>query len=65
MHIAPGAVLSGGVTVQDQVHIGTGASVIQGITIAARAIIGAGCVVTRDVAAGQTLYPARSFIKTE
>ncbi len=65
VHIAPGAVLSGGVVVEDQVHIGTGACVIQGITIGAGAVIGAGCIVTRDVEAGQTLYPARSVIKTE
>jgi UDP-perosamine 4-acetyltransferase len=65
VHIAPGAVLSGGVVVKDNVHIGTGACVIQGITIGTGAVIGAGAVVTQDVEAGQTLYPARSVIRTK
>ncbi len=64
VHIAPGAVLSGEVIVEDDVHIGTGASVIQGIHIGAGAVIGAGASVGKNVAAGATVYPFRTAEKT-
>ena len=61
VHIAPGATLSGGVTVRDGSHIGTGASVVQGVSIEAGVIVGAGAVVVDDLAAGRTFcgVPAR------
>lgn len=61
VHIAPGATLSGGVTVRDGAHIGTGAVVIEGITIGAGATVGAGAVVLRDVPEDATVVgnPAR------
>ena len=65
VHIAPGAVLSGDVVVEDGVHIGTGASVIQGIRIGAGAVIGAGATVSKDVAAGETVYPFRAIEKAK
>lgn len=48
-HIAPGAILSGGIRVEDEAHIGAGVTIIQGLTIGKRSIIGAGAVVIRDV----------------
>ena len=51
-HIAPKAVLGGGVTVEDGVLLGAGAIVLPGVKIAANAIIGAGSVVTRDISEG-------------
>lgn len=52
VHIAPGAVLSGGVRVGDGSHLGTGAIVIQGVSIGENAMVAAGAVVVRDVPAG-------------
>ena len=54
-HIAPGAVLGGGVTVGSDCLLGSGAVVLPGVTIGDRAVIGAGAVVTRDVAPGATV----------
>lgn len=61
VHLAPGVILSGGVTVGDGVHVGTGAVVIQGVTIGALATIAAGAVVVKDVPAGAVVLgvPAR------
>ena len=55
-HIAPGAVLSGNVTVGERSHIGTGARVIQGVSIGYSATIAAGSTVIRDV-------PGHSVVK--
>ncbi|MGV3136458.1 acetyltransferase [Brevibacillus agri] len=49
VHIAPGATISGGVTVRADSHIGTGAVIIQGIVVGKSGIVGAGAVVIRDV----------------
>lgn len=49
VHIAPGAVLSGGVTIGDHCMVGAGATVIQGIRVAADCMIGAGAVVVRNL----------------
>ncbi len=49
VHIAPGATLSGGITIHASSHIGTGAVIIQGIVVGTSSIIGAGTVVIRDV----------------
>jgi sugar O-acyltransferase (sialic acid O-acetyltransferase NeuD family) len=48
-HIAPGAILSGGIRVGDGAHVGAGATVMQGLTIGRGSIIGAGAVVIGDV----------------
>lgn len=51
--ICPGAVLSGEVTVEDDVFIGANATIIHGgITIGTGAVIGAGAVVIDDVPPG-------------
>lgn len=49
VHISPGAVLSGGVTIGANCMIGAGAIVIQGATICADCTVGAGSVVVRDI----------------
>lgn len=61
-HIAPLAVLGGGVKVGRLVLVGAGAIVLPGHTIGDGATIGAGAVVTHDVAAGVTVtgIPART-----
>lgn len=60
-HIAPGAVLLGGVQVGNRVHVGAGALVKQGVKIGNDATIGMGAVVLKDVAFGETVVgnPAR------
>lgn len=59
--IAPGAHLSGQVTVGAGTWIGAGAVAIQGITIQAGSTVGAGACTVDDVAAGTTVVgvPAR------
>lgn len=49
VHISPGAVVCGGVTVGVGSHIGAGATVIQNIKIGQWALIGAGAVVIENV----------------
>lgn len=60
-HIAPWAVLCGGVTVGDECHIGARAVLVPGIKVGDGAVVGAGAVVIGDVAAGTTVVgnPAR------
>lgn len=62
-HVAPGAVLCGGVTVGAGAHIGAGAVVRPGVTIGERAVVGLGAAVVRPVPAGATVVgvPARGI----
>lgn len=55
VHIAPGAVLCGGVTIGEGTFVGSGSTIIQGISIGESALIGAGTVVVRDVSAREVL----------
>jgi len=50
VHIASGAVLSGGVIVEDEAFIGAGSVVIQRMRIGRKSVVAAGAVVIRDVA---------------
>lgn len=61
VHVAPGAVLCGAVTLDDFAFIGAGAVVLPGLKVGRDAVVGAGAVVTRDVPAGSTVIgnPAR------
>ncbi|MGI5887115.1 MAG: acetyltransferase [Syntrophomonadaceae bacterium] len=65
-HVAPGATISGGVTIEDNVFVGAGAVIIQGIHIGASCTVGAGTVVTENVMEGTTVVgsPARVVNKT-
>lgn len=65
VHIAPGAVLCGGVTIGEGAHIGTGAVIIQGITVGAAGLVAAGAVLVRNVQSGRMVagVPAREFDK--
>ncbi len=49
VHLAPGVICCGGVTIGHETHIGSGAVILQGITIGDNCIIAAGAVVTRNV----------------
>jgi len=49
VHIAPGAILSGGTYVGKNSFIGTGAIIIQNINISQDTLIGAGAVVVKDI----------------
>jgi sugar O-acyltransferase (sialic acid O-acetyltransferase NeuD family) len=53
-NIAPGAHISGNVTLKEGVDFGTGAVILQGVTIGKWSIIGAGAVVIDDIPEGVT-----------
>ncbi len=61
VHVAPGAILCGCVTVADNAMIGAGAVVLPRLKIGIGAIVGAGAVVTHDVPNGVIVIgnPAR------
>jgi len=61
VHVAPGAILCGNVTVGDSAYVGAGSTIIQGIRLSDNCIVAAGAVVIRDVASSQKVYgvPAR------
>ena len=61
VHVAPGAMLGGGVRVGPLAHIGLCATVRDHVNIGPGATLGMGAVVVRDVAAGVTVMgvPAR------
>lgn len=60
-HIAPRAVLGGGVTVGDRVLVGAGAVILPGLTLASDVVIGAGAVITKSIKHAGTFIgtPAR------
>ncbi|EKD71484.1 MAG: hypothetical protein ACD_46C00181G0049 [uncultured bacterium] len=51
VHLAPGVVCCGNVTIGRGTHVGSGAVILQGINIGPNCLIAAGAVVTRDVVA--------------
>jgi sugar O-acyltransferase (sialic acid O-acetyltransferase NeuD family) len=65
--VNPGANLSGGVVIEDDVLIGTGAQVLQYLKVGSGATVGAGAVVTRDVPEKTTVVgvPAREMRKAK
>lgn len=58
-HVAPGAVLCGGVRTGEGVFVGAGATVIQGVEIGSRAEVGAGATVLRSLPADTRFIPGR------
>lgn len=58
VHIAPGAVLCGGVYIDHRVFIGGGAILGQGIRVGEEACIGAGASIVRNVRSKQKVIPA-------
>lgn len=65
-HVAPRAVLSGGVTVGSCSHIGVGAAIVQGVHLGDNTIVAAGAVVLHDSPGGETLIgmPARAKLES-
>jgi UDP-perosamine 4-acetyltransferase len=65
VHISPGVLLGGAVTVRDYAHIGIGAIILPGIEIGEGAMVGAGAVVRESVPVGVTVVgiPARSLVR--
>lgn len=63
VHIAPGCVLSGCVSVGDNTHIGTGSSIIQGIKIGNNTLIGAGSVVIKDIPSNVKVFGVPAKIR--
>jgi sugar O-acyltransferase (sialic acid O-acetyltransferase NeuD family) len=61
--LAPGCRLLGSVTIAEQVFVGAGAIILPHCHVGAGAVIAAGAVVTRDVAAAETVggVPAQSL----
>jgi sugar O-acyltransferase (sialic acid O-acetyltransferase NeuD family) len=61
--VNPGANISGGVVVEDEVLIGTGAQILQYLRVGSGATVGAGAVVTRDIPKKTTVVgiPAREM----
>lgn len=57
VHVAPGAVLCGQVSVAKSAFIGAGAIITQGIAIGEGAVIGAGASIVRNVPPGQKVLP--------
>jgi sugar O-acyltransferase (sialic acid O-acetyltransferase NeuD family) len=54
-HIAPGAVVCGGVNIGKYAHIGANATVVQQLSVGDNAVIGAGVRVARNVAPGEVM----------
>jgi sugar O-acyltransferase (sialic acid O-acetyltransferase NeuD family) len=63
VHIAPGAVLCGCVTIENNVFVGAGAVILPHLHISEAALIGAGSVVTKNISAGDVVAfnPARQL----
>ena len=53
--LAPGVLVSGNVTLSDEVYMGTNSCTIQGLSIGTATIVGAGAVVTRSIEEGLTV----------
>ena len=63
VHIAPGTILSGGITIGDGTHIGSGSTIIQGVSIGKGNIIGAGSLVIRDIGDNSLAYGVPAVIR--
>ena len=65
VHVMVGAVVAGGVTIEDFATIGSNATILPNLTIGKGAIVGAGAVVTKDVKDSTivTGVPAAKYVK--
>jgi sugar O-acyltransferase (sialic acid O-acetyltransferase NeuD family) len=63
-HVAPNAVLGGGVSIGNHVMVGAGAVILPGLTICDNVTIGAGAVVTKNILSPQVVIgvPAKKII---
>jgi acetyltransferase EpsM len=61
VNLSPGAMLAGGVKIQDHAQIGMGVTVNVNITIGARARIGNGATVKADVPPGGRVYAGQTW----
>jgi acetyltransferase-like isoleucine patch superfamily enzyme len=52
VHISPGAILGGEVTVEAYAQVGMGAMVLSRLDVGGGAVVGAGAVAVKNVAAG-------------
>ncbi len=62
-HIAPGAVLCGGVHVGEHVFVGAGAVILPGVTIASHTVIGANALVDKDITEPCIVFGARATVQ--
>jgi UDP-perosamine 4-acetyltransferase len=67
VHVAPGAVMSGAVVVEELAYIGAGATIKQGTRIGRGALVGLGAAVIRDVPDGAAVagVPAQPLRKKD
>ncbi len=63
IHVAPGAVISGMVRIEEESHIGARAVIVQGVSVGKKSLIGAGAVVIRSIKAGSRVVgvPAKEI----
>jgi len=64
-HIAPGAILAGGVSVGELAVVGMGSTIYMGLKISERAIIGNGSNVFRDILSSEFIMPQQNKTKSE
>jgi sugar O-acyltransferase (sialic acid O-acetyltransferase NeuD family) len=62
VHIAPNAVLCGGISIGDKTLVGAGATIIPNISVGKNVIIGAGSIITKNIPDDSRVFPARSII---
>ena len=65
VHVSPGAVLCGGVELENDVHVGASAVIKQYINIGKKSIIGMGSVVLKDIPEKVVAYGNPCKLKTE
>lgn len=61
-HVAPGSVVCGQCTTNEDVFVGAGATVIQNVIIAEQAIVAAGATITSNMSLNSIGYPSRARI---
>ncbi len=64
-HIASGARICGGVTLEDEVFVGAGATITQSVNIGRGAVVGAGAIVNKNIVSYGTIYPPKPFLRVK